>query len=314
MKKLLILCLCFASVLGLSACGKKECDHQFVATEKEGMSICVLCAETKQEKAEQHVHMFSEPTCETPAVCSCGKTERSATGHSFSAPSCTTPATCSVCGKTEGAPLGHTLSAATCTTASVCGTCGMTQGSPLGHNFSAATCTTKATCSRCGETTGGTAAHTYSGSVCTVCGKSNGTTQSSSPTYIVSLGKGTPIYRGPGTSFGVVEYLSAAGKFTIVQESYDDFGNRWGLLKSGKGWVYLSSDSPSTPSAPSSSVPYTVALSKGTPIYKGPGTGYTLVEYLSAKGTFTIVQESYDNAGRLWGKLKSGKGWVMSPR
>lgn len=45
-------------------------------------------------------------------------------------------------------------------------------------------------------------------------------------------------------------------------------------------------------------------------IRKGPGTNYNKTGQFTGKGIFTIVQESKGKGATLWGKLKSGAGWI----
>lgn len=45
-------------------------------------------------------------------------------------------------------------------------------------------------------------------------------------------------------------------------------------------------------------------------IRKGPGTNYGKTGQFTGKGIFTIVQESKGEGATLWGKLKSGAGWI----
>ena len=45
-------------------------------------------------------------------------------------------------------------------------------------------------------------------------------------------------------------------------------------------------------------------------IYEGPGYDYVFVGTVQERGTYTIVEEVWDYEGNLWGKLKSGVGWV----
>ncbi len=111
--------------------------------------VCDVC--------EEHVHVFADATCTTPATCECGATEGAALGHSHEAvvtdPTCTeagyTTYTCS-CGDTytadEVEASGHdyksTVTAPTCTEAGyttyTCG-CGDTytadEVAALGHKF-----------------------------------------------------------------------------------------------------------------------------------------------------------------------------------
>lgn len=64
------------------------------------------------------------------------------------------------------------------------------------------------------------------------------------------------------------------------------------------------------PSAPASSVPYTVRITvTDLNIRKGPGTNYARVDYIKP-GVYTIVSEATGQGATLWGKLKSGAGWV----
>lgn len=45
-------------------------------------------------------------------------------------------------------------------------------------------------------------------------------------------------------------------------------------------------------------------------IRKGPGTNYDKTGQFTGKGIFTIVQETKGEGATLWGKLKSGIGWI----
>ncbi len=45
-------------------------------------------------------------------------------------------------------------------------------------------------------------------------------------------------------------------------------------------------------------------------IYDGPGYDYGFVGVVEMKATYTIVEEQVDDEGILWGRLKSGIGWV----
>lgn len=51
----------------------------------------------------------------------------------------------------------------------------------------------------------------------------------------------TPIYAGPTFRSGVAALFEEAGAYTIVEEAADTDGNRWGKLKSGAGWICLTS-------------------------------------------------------------------------
>ena len=68
---------------------------------------------------------------------------------------------------------------------------------------------------------------------------------------------------------------------------------------------------PVQPSAPVSSVPYKVRITAtDLRIRKGPGTNTDIVQKAIAPGVYTIVSEASGQGATLWGKLKSGQGWV----
>lgn len=64
------------------------------------------------------------------------------------------------------------------------------------------------------------------------------------------------------------------------------------------------------PTESANEVPYLLQLDRRQSVYRGPGYEYDLAMELANKGTFTIVEESRDPEGNLWGRLKSGAGWV----
>ena len=58
-------------------------------------------------------------------------------------------------------------------------------------------------------------------------------------------------------------------------------------------------------------VPYTLRIERADQsIYEGPGYDYIFVDTVRECGAYTIVEEAADHEGNLWGKLKSGVGWV----
>lgn len=63
--------------------------------------------------------------------------------------------------------------------------------------------------------------------------------------------------------------------------------------------------------APMREVPYTTKLPGFAGIYAQPDSGSTYVRDVGQDGVFTITEEAYDDSGNLWGKLKSGLGWVL---
>ena len=64
------------------------------------------------------------------------------------------------------------------------------------------------------------------------------------------------------------------------------------------------------PAAPTNNVPYTVRITAtDLRIRKGPGTSNAATGYIKP-GVYTIVSEATGAGATLWGKLKSGAGWV----
>lgn len=125
--------------------------------------------------------------------------------------------------------------------------------------------------------------------------------------YTVNVSRSDqPIYSGPGYDYDYEGTVEIAGIYTIVDEAYDSYGNLWGKLKSGAGWIDLTSVRSGT-----SRVPYTITVSwSDQPIYSGPGYEYRYEGTVELAGVYTIVDEAYDGFGNLWGKLKSGAGWI----
>ena len=57
--------------------------------------------------------------------------------------------------------------------------------------------------------------------------------------------------------------------------------------------------------------PYTVMITTNAlNIRKGPGTNYAKADCIRDHGIYTIVEESTGTGANLWGKLKSGAGWI----
>ena len=71
-----------------------------------------------------------------------------------------------------------------------------------------------------------------------------------------------------------------------------------------------SNDSSEDSKPPLNEIPYLFPAAENTyEIHEGPSYNSTYVQMLP-KGTFTIVAEEYDSNNNLWGKLKSGVGWI----
>lgn len=120
--------------------------------------------------------------------------------------------------------------------------------------------------------------------------------------YIIKVNDpNTPIYSGPGYGYSYEGTVKIAALYTIMEERTDSYGNIWGRLKSGAGWIVLNEGFQ----------PYLVYISNPDyPIYKGPGYEYAYVGTVEIAAQYTIVEERYDPWGNLWGRLKSGAGWI----
>ena len=67
---------------------------------------------------------------------------------------------------------------------------------------------------------------------------------------------------------------------------------------------------PTEPTQPTTFKPYPISLSKGAPIYRIIGTALRYTSKITVAGIYTIVEEKTIGQ-KLYGKLKSGAGWVF---
>lgn len=81
--------------------------------------------------------------------------------------------------------------------------------------------------------------------------------------------------------------------------------------ESTENWETEATTEPSQETQPAAKeVPYLFSAKNASySIYSGPSYDSDFVEDLPA-GTYTIVEEAYDENNNLWGKLKSGLGWI----
>lgn len=124
--------------------------------------------------------------------------------------------------------------------------------------------------------------------------------------YTVELDAEEKIYKGHGEDSGYSRQIGKDGVYTIVREAYDECGNLWGKLKSGLGWVMLQEK----PEPVFRETPYTTRLEGIDDILSGPGYDCEYVRTVGKDGVYTIVEEAIGSDGFLWGRLKSGLGWV----
>ena len=123
--------------------------------------------------------------------------------------------------------------------------------------------------------------------------------------YTTRLDADEKIYAGPGQSYGYVKKVSEDGVYTIVEAISGGNSCLWGRLKSGAGWVCLAELEPEL-----SETPYVIALEYWLPIHEGPGYDFGYAASVGENGKYTIVEEVQDYEGNIWGRLKSGAGWI----
>ena len=121
-----------------------------------------------------------------------------------------------------------------------------------------------------------------------------------------------PIFAAPSYFSDYAGIVGEAGTYTIITEETDEFGALWGELKSGAGWVCLNDvRAGEDDGLIATGVPYTQQIENpDTPVLDGPGYDYAVVQTVSEAGLYTIEEEIDDGEGSLWGRLKSGAGWV----
>lgn len=138
--------------------------------------------------------------------------------------------------------------------------------------------------------------------------------------YTVWINKYVIIYERPYPRSGMTGEIEESTYYTIVEESKDEYGDVWGKLKSGIGWVNLSTletagngweayEARDKSSSPFSD--YLIWLDSGVQVYESPDVYSNVTYVIDISTKYTIVDEAYDSNGNKWGKLKSGVGWVM---
>ena len=128
--------------------------------------------------------------------------------------------------------------------------------------------------------------------------------------YLVWLDLGVTVYESPDFASDVTYVIDIASNYTIVDEAHDRNGNLWGKLKSGVGWVCLSRTYKEQEPTTKAFERYLVWLNLGVNIHEQPDRNSQITYVIDEASNYTIVAEAYDSSGNLWGKLKSGVGWV----
>ncbi|MCL1916746.1 MAG: peptidoglycan-binding protein [Peptococcaceae bacterium] len=124
-------------------------------------------------------------------------------------------------------------------------------------------------------------------------------TKSSLPYMVRITTKSLNIRKDPGTEYEIIGRIKDKGIYVIIEESSGTGANLWGKLRRG-GWITLDYTEP-----------YRVRIiANSLNIRSGAGTNYIMTGAIEDKGIYTIVEESRGEGARLWGKLKSGAGWI----
>lgn len=125
------------------------------------------------------------------------------------------------------------------------------------------------------------------------------------------------IRKGPGTNYGTNGVITDKGTYTITEIQ----NGSWGKLKSGAGWINVSTayctytgavsgGTSSSGGGASSGSSYKTGTYKVSVdelnIRKGPGTNYGTNGSIKDRGVYTITEIQNGS----WGKLKSGAGWI----
>lgn len=118
------------------------------------------------------------------------------------------------------------------------------------------------------------------------------------------------IRRGPGTDYEAVGYITDHGCYTATEV----VNGHWGKLKSGAGYISVHKAycrRVGDTDTPAHKLPYMVKVLDGAlNIRSGPGTNYPVTGVIRDKGSYTVTQEAAGQGADLWGKLKSGAGWI----
>jgi hypothetical protein len=146
-----------------------------------------------------------------------------------------------------------------------------------------------------------------------ICNDVNAQLQAASPRdvggYLVSLEANAPIYDTAGGK--VISKITKSTNYTVIKDKKIGYIT-YGQLKSGAGWVVVKDETSavhtSTTSTPTQSNSYTKSLKANELVYKEAG-GPT-IGTVGTNGVFTIVEEKTVGS-QVFGKLKSGKGWVV---
>lgn len=150
---------------------------------------------------------------------------------------------------------------------------------------------------------------------------SDGAADNSCNVYILDKGKLEEVfcfYRSSDGKADTVGYYETASKVKIeidearFQNLSADFSENQNFLEENCT-VYSLDKIPAENLGENEkeAVPYKQKVKRADQsIFAGPGSTYSWVGTTEEPGTFTITTEVRDETGNLWGRLKSGKGWI----
>lgn len=123
MKKILVLMLVLACMLGCTGC---ICSHQWVEANCLESRNCPLCG---KEEGDALGHRWLDATCQAPQICeACGETQGETVDHRWVEATCFAPRSCKWCPLTEGEALTHIWQDATTEAPKTCSACESTEG------------------------------------------------------------------------------------------------------------------------------------------------------------------------------------------
>jgi len=123
---------------------------------------------------------------------------------------------------------------------------------------------------------------------------------------------------GAYTTSTLAECEYSEGWFTVegkdaTQEEFEEFSRNWEQRPSAN-WIYLApaeTEPTQAPVVPADSLPYLEKIPRPEqPIFQDPTYDSAYRGVVQLAGVYTIVEEQWDGEGNLWGRLKSGIGWV----
>ena len=153
---------------------------------------------------------------------------------------------------------------------------------------------------------------------------SNGAADNFCNVYILNKGKLEEVFSfgSESSAYGNnIGYYKTAEKTKIqitekhfyqLSDYFAETGNSlWNSCEVyGFGHIPQTSDGKTTTTDNVKYLPYKQKIRMGASLYAGPGTEFTWRKTTDEEGVFTIVAEIPDAYGEMWGKLKSGSGWV----